>query len=426
MQHHSHRRSFARLTILATCMSFSTPILLGLALYLLRWSSRFHRLPGWGEWLAMALVVVGLVMIGAFTALVAIGGFVVLHRDSCEDRGLPYFPVRPRERIIGPMMAAFRRFLNRRAKLLPGELAEVRSLPEIFATLDERGCLEGLPFMPEMAAYCGHRFPVHRRVDKVWEYAHRTGLRRVRNAVLLEALRCDGKSHGECQAACQLIWKEAWLRRLGAEDRDASAGSPRQLDLGTHTQVTVHGGQRYVCQMTEIERASTQLSARDLSHYWRDLMAGNIRLVPLLVVLSIRLFNGTQWRIGGALWPVLKPLDSDSSPHQDLGLQPGQMVRVKSKHAIELTLNRNLRNRGLGFGGDMISCCGGSYRVAARVDRIVDEGTGELLVFKTPSIVLEGANAKGETLLTPQNEFFFWREIWLEPHPSLDKKESLR
>ncbi|HXU82194.1 MAG TPA: hypothetical protein VN914_12405, partial [Polyangia bacterium] len=32
-------------------------------------------------------------------------------------------------------------------------------------------------------------------------------------------------------------------------------------------------------------------------------------------------------------------------------------------------------------------------------------------------ILLEGANANGGNILTPQNEFFFWREIWLEPQP---------
>ena len=83
----------------------------------------------------------------------------------------------------------------------------------ILATLDEQGCLDGLPFMPEMAAFCGHRVPVQRRVEKVWEYAHGTGMRQFRDAVLLQALRCDGKSHGGCQAACHLIWKEAWLKR---------------------------------------------------------------------------------------------------------------------------------------------------------------------------------------------------------------------
>jgi hypothetical protein len=215
------------------------------------------------------------------------------------------------------------------------------------------------------------------------------------------------------------------LRPPGA--RPTAATEPEQLlDLEACTQVAVDGERRYVCQMTEIIRASTQLSQHDPRLYWRDVTGGNIRLAPLLVVLSIRAFNGMNWRLGGTPWPVMKPLESDSSPHQDLGLQPGQLVRVKTKHEIELTLNRKLRNRGMEFGTDMLFCCGGSYRVAAVVDRILDERTGELLEFKTPSILLEGAHANGGTLLTPQNEYFFWREIWLEPQRALEEPESVR
>jgi hypothetical protein len=40
-----------------------------------------------------------------------------------------------------------------------GEMVEVRSKEEILATLDERGRLHGMPFMPEMLQYCGQRFP---------------------------------------------------------------------------------------------------------------------------------------------------------------------------------------------------------------------------------------------------------------------------
>jgi hypothetical protein len=318
------------------------------------------------------------------------------------------------------MTLAIRRLLNPSAALRPGEMVEVRSLPEILATLDERGCLDGLPFMPEMAAFCGHHFPVHRRVEKVWEYAHGTGMRRVRNAVLLQALRCDGQSHGGCQAGCQLIWKEAWLKRpwMDSPGTPGIFGAPRQLDLGAHTHVTVEGRLRYICQITEIQRASSQLHLRGLGHYWRDLRVGNVRLVPLLVAISVRLFNGAQWRLGGPIWPVFKPTNSGSSPHQNLGLQPGQTVRVKSKHAIEATLNSKYRNRGLEFGIDMLFYCGGSYRVAASINRIVHEGTGELLVFKTPSILLEGVTGIGGSILNPQNEFYFWREIWLDPQPT--------
>ena len=43
-----------------------------------------------------------------------------------------------------------------------GEIVEVRSEAEILATLDERGELDGLPFMPEMLDFCGRRFRVHK------------------------------------------------------------------------------------------------------------------------------------------------------------------------------------------------------------------------------------------------------------------------
>ena len=233
--------------------------------------------------------------------------------------------------------------------------------------------------------------------------------------MLLKALRCDGSSHGGCQSACQLIWKEAWLRLSTARVEGLATG-PR-VDLAAHTQTTIDGGRRYVCQMTEIIRASTPLPNREMSHYWRDLMDGNVRVAPLLVVLGVRLFNGVSWRLGGVVWPVLGRLESDTSPHQEIGLQPGDWVRVKSKHAIEATLNRKRCNRGLEFGLDQLACCGDSYRVAARVERLVSERTGELLELKRPSITLEGAHANGGLVMTPQNEYFFWREIWLEPQP---------
>lgn len=417
MQLTSHARSFVRTTILGTFSSIALIILAGITICIPWWTGNQELLPQWQVWIFVVLVVAALLAVAGTAALVAIGGLVVIVRDFCEERGVPYFSVQPRERIAGPIALAIRRLLNPRAGLRAGEIVEVRSLPEILATLDERGCLDGLPFMPEMAAFCGHRFPVHRRLEKVWEYAHGTGLRRVRNAVLLQAVRCDGQSHGGCQAACQLIWKEAWLKRPWT-DSPGILDLPHQVDLVSNTHVTVQGKLRYICQITELQRASSQLRYRSLGHFLRDLNVGNVRLFPLLVVISVRLFNAAHWRLAGYLWPVLKPTDSDSSPQQSLGLRPGQLVRVKSKHAIELTLNRHSRNRGLEFGKDMLFYCGGSYRVAASINRIVHEATGELLMLKTPSILLKGVTSVGGTTLCPQNEYYFWREIWLEPEPS--------
>ncbi len=47
----------------------------------------------------------------------------------------------------------------------PGEIAEIKSAPEILATLDAEGKLDGLPFMPEMLDYCGQTVTVYKRAD---------------------------------------------------------------------------------------------------------------------------------------------------------------------------------------------------------------------------------------------------------------------
>jgi hypothetical protein len=418
MQRRPHRRSFVGTTILAISATIGLVVALGAIAFAIGRTTDVGVLPAWLTRTVIALVAVGLVAVSLVAALVATGGIAVLYRDSCEERGVPYRPVRPRERVAGRVWSTFRRWINPRAKPRPGDLVEVRSLSEILATLDQRGCLDGLPFMPEMVSFCGHRFPVLRRVDKLWEYAHGTGMRRIRNALLLKALRCDGQSHGGCQASCHLIWKADWLKWPAKGPRKSDAiGRP---DLDAHTHVTTPQGVRYFCQATQIREASEQLRFNSLGHYWRDLVGGNVRLGAILVEFGVRLFNAAQSRLGRPKWPVLEPLDSGTSPHQELHLQPGQVVRVKSKRDIELTLNRDLRNRGLSFSGDMLVDCGGSYRVTASISRVIHEGTGELLTMKNPSILLEDVNSVGGPLLIPQNEYFFWREIWLEPQDSSD------
>ncbi|MBX6383676.1 MAG: hypothetical protein IRZ07_12005, partial [Microbispora sp.] len=95
-----------------------------------------------------------------------------------------------------------------------GELVEVRSEEEILATLDEKGELDNLPFMPEMLRFCGQRMRVHKVAHKLCDTIGRSGMRRMENAVHLAGARCDGSAHGGCQTACLLYWKEAWLKRV--------------------------------------------------------------------------------------------------------------------------------------------------------------------------------------------------------------------
>src|SRR5262245_44863422 len=94
-----------------------------------------------------------------------------------------------------------------------GEMVEVRNKDEILATLSSDGCVDGLPFMPEMIRFCGQQFRVRAVAHKACDTSHGTWQnRRLRAAVHLEDLRCDGSAHGGCEAACSLFWKDVWLR----------------------------------------------------------------------------------------------------------------------------------------------------------------------------------------------------------------------
>ena len=98
-----------------------------------------------------------------------------------------------------------------------GDLVEVCSKEEILATLDEQGCVDGLPFMPEMFQFCGRRFRVRAVAHKTCDTARQTAKsRRLRATVHLEDLRCDGSAHGGCEAACTLFWKDVWLKPADA------------------------------------------------------------------------------------------------------------------------------------------------------------------------------------------------------------------
>jgi hypothetical protein len=76
--------------------------------------------------------------------------------------------------------------------LCAGDGVEVRSVEEILATLDDRGSLDAPPFMPEVLQYCGRRFRVVKSAHKTGDTILTARNRRMKNAVHLEGLRCDG------------------------------------------------------------------------------------------------------------------------------------------------------------------------------------------------------------------------------------------
>ena len=307
-----------------------------------------------------------------------------------------------------------------------GDVVEVRSEAEIRATLDERGELDGLPFMPEMAAYCGRRLTVHKVAHKLCDTQTRTGLRRMERAVHLTGARCDGAAHGGCQTNCSMYWKDAWIRRVG-ETSGAPAPDPRLLPLLEVGTRKPDRPDHYSCQATELLRAApTCLPVRSMGQYVTDVRTGNAGLRRTLHALLIGGFNRLQavservlprrLRLGeGRRWGFLKPGLRGRTPTATLDLKPGELVRVRSKNEIMATLNERMENRGLGFEEEMARYCGTVTRVQSVVERCVDERTGELLTMKTPCVTLEDVVCQGLHSLNCPREFVpFWREIWLE------------
>jgi hypothetical protein len=93
-----------------------------------------------------------------------------------------------------------------------GDWVMVRTPKEIFATLDAKGKLRGLSFTQEMTKFCGKKYRVWKKLNKIILEA--TGeLRAIRTPTfLLEGVFCDGTAHGNCDRSCSCFWRAEWLR----------------------------------------------------------------------------------------------------------------------------------------------------------------------------------------------------------------------
>lgn len=306
-----------------------------------------------------------------------------------------------------------------------GEEVEVRSLAEIRATLDERGTVGGMPFMPEMEKFAGRRARVWRRADRVC-VENASTLRRLRDTVFLEELRCDGSAHAGCQRACLLLWNEAWLKRPAggahahAPTPDAPAAPPEPFAAPA-----LPDGASFSCQSTALLLASTPLPAWHVGQYLRDLVTGN--LTPGELARSFAATVGH--RVEALRARRVRRARSSRTPNERLGLAAGDWVVVKSLAEIEATLDSRQRNRGLEFSPGMSHFCGRRLRVRQRLERMIAEGTGEMKDL-ADTVLLENGNCDGFCSRgCPRSNPLYWREIWLRrapapPHNPLSPEDS--
>ncbi len=303
-----------------------------------------------------------------------------------------------------------------------GSRVMVRSAGEILSTLDDNGTLDGLPFMPEMLSWCGKSFRVQRRVDKIC-VAEAGSLRRFpkEDVVILDGARCDGSAHDGCKHGCRILWKEAWLRPLDSD----GAQMPVDNDLqALRARVKVKSDEhRYFCQSTELLASTEDYPSgkhRRKHIAIKEIRRGDIGIMRALRLLYLYVQQKILRKLGCDDW-LRGP--NTRTPSKSLNLQPGELVRVKSRAQITQTLDDRMSNRGMGLCYEMMRCCGREAEVRYRVDRLIDERTGVMRSI-TDTVALRnmrGFGPLGEECLCygelgdcPRGEIMYWREIWLE------------
>ena len=155
-----------------------------------------------------------------------------------------------------------------------------------------RASLTGCYGCPRCFSFVGNAFKSTRERIKAADYTtpYPFSSRWIDNAVLLNT-RCDGSAHAGCQAGCMIFWKEAWLQPVAGgggsprqpllqltrrTDAAQAAGGCEEPVIWHRTQVTdpVDSATKFVCQTTELPKASRPLAWSDSPQYVEDVQSG--------------------------------------------------------------------------------------------------------------------------------------------------------
>lgn len=328
--------------------------------------------------------------------------------------------------------------------LKAGDWVVVRSKAEILATLDKKGQLDKMPFMPEMLQFAGQKLQVSKRAHKTCDPINGLESRALPDAVHIGDLRCDGSAHADCQAGCLFFFKDAWLRRA---DDSASPALPatgagcteQDLQAGTiNASIPADkDGPTYVCQATQVNAATQPLPWYRASQYVEDLSSGNTTVGRMINAFSFWtwhtiagaglgigtpmrwLYDRYQQLIGGSPYPWRngRVPKGKPTPALQLDIKEGEYVRTKSYPEILDTLDGDWKNRGLYFDAEMVPYTNKTLKVLKRVSRLIHEKTGKMLVFKSPCMILEGSVCEAKFAkcrkLCPRGYYLYWRDIWV-------------
>jgi hypothetical protein len=299
----------------------------------------------------------------------------------------------------------------------PGDKVVVRAPEEILATLDGQGTVGGLPFMPEMVSFCGKKFRVARRIEKTCVEGHLTRRFPANDVVFLEELRCSGGDHDGCKRGCMIFWKESWLRDASPDESPVNVEESELERLRERLKVKTDQT-HYFCQSTELPAATEPFPWKYKPWMvWvalREIWVGNRTAMEVAGLLAHGIRMVFAKRRLGVDAQIVRGANK-RTPTQSLDLQPGELVRIRSRREIVETLDSNGRNRGLGMAQAMTQNCGRRFEVMDKFDRMINEQTGEMRKVEN-TVSLRGLECHCYYKFggCPRGELQYWREIWLE------------
>lgn len=289
----------------------------------------------------------------------------------------------------------------------------IKSPQEIFKTLDENGCKDNLPFMPEMLQYCGKEFIISGKVEKTCVDNPTMYMAEFINndVYFLDDLRCSGEFHDGCRRACRIFWKEDWLELIKENFSETSNDFIASNELSRKLKVKKNDD-IYFCQSTELRNATRPLSIKEkIQKLFCDYRNKNYGLIYLIKAVILPLLRKVQKKIKDT-----EPKGNlTTTPTEILNLQPGELVEIKSFDQIKQTLDVGGRNKGLLFDSDMIQFCGKRFKVRNRLDKMILERNGKMIEVRN-TVILDGVTCQCFFAFggCPRREYQFWREIWLK------------
>lgn len=314
-------------------------------------------------------------------------------------------------------------------RLRPGQPVKLRSAGEILASLDERGCFEGVPFMPEMLGYLDNTSPfrVTAHVGRACDTVHYSGVRHLTNTVLLDDLRCSGAGHAGCQAQCRLYWKAAWLRPAtedapGSNNDESSFERLRSLiEANVFQEHSTAQSRAFRCQATEMLAASEPVAWWSVRSFAKELTGGNVGPWRFIRITARIVAEEIGRRLGLVSQHPFRTEErgGDISQQPTHALMPGDLVQILPRDQIARTIEANGKNKGLWFDREMIPYCGQTTRVRTKVERFIDEGSGRLVELSSDCYILDDVVCQGDRSegrwFCPRAIYPWWREAWLRP-----------